>query len=400
MIKYKGDLACFVGELDCEIPSQLEITPNAWKNQILVSQPPQLRDNTVFLYISSGEHQHEGMHPQIKAFSQKEGTVVAQLRVLTNGPLKSARSNKALSEDHLIASSWKEFFKSQDESVLVQLRLRALVSAAIDLIEEFMQGQQALGFGGVVISGQSKRALLCWMSASNDPRVVGIIPMVYDLLNFRKNLSHHHNVYGFWADALAPYAELGIPDLLDDPGFYQLEKLIDPMYFCSRLQIPKYIINAANDRYFLPDSSQFYYHQLTGSKGLRYLPNHGHRLEDHGFTYWHDVFAAFTLMSKGINFPKLNWQLHNDKLCISFEEKPCKVFLWKAEAKQRDFRIGSACKQFKSYALDITADQGLSIDLASSKAEGWQACFAELVYTFPDLAFEISLTTDIVVSQA
>ena len=40
--------------------------------------------------------------------------------------------------------------------------------------------------------------------------------------------------------------------------------------------MPKFIVNATGDQFFLPDSSQFYFDELPGPKYLRYMPNYDH----------------------------------------------------------------------------------------------------------------------------
>ena len=39
------------------------------------------------------------------------------------------------------------------------------------------------------------------------------------------------------------------------------------------------MVNASGDQFFLPDSSQFYFDDLSGEKYLRYVPNASHSLE-------------------------------------------------------------------------------------------------------------------------
>ena len=43
--------------------------------------------------------------------------------------------------------------------------------------------------------------------------------------------------------------------------------------------MPKFIINASGDQFFLPDSSQFYFDELPGVRYLRYVPNADHSLK-------------------------------------------------------------------------------------------------------------------------
>ena len=47
----------------------------------------------------------------------------------------------------------------------------------------------------------------------------------------------------------------------------------------ERLTIPKFLINAAGDQFFLPDGSQFYFADMPPEKHLRYVPNAKHNLK-------------------------------------------------------------------------------------------------------------------------
>ena len=45
--------------------------------------------------------------------------------------------------------------------------------------------------------------------------------------------------------------------------FAALIRIEDPYSYRYRLTMPKFIVNAAGDQYFLPDSSQFYFAGLN-----------------------------------------------------------------------------------------------------------------------------------------
>lgn len=55
--------------------------------------------------------------------------------------------------------------------------------------------------------------------------------------------------------------------MIEDPYNYR---------HCDWLSIPKYLVNASGDQFFLPDNSQFYFPNLQGEKYLRYAPNAKH----------------------------------------------------------------------------------------------------------------------------
>ena len=99
---------------------------------------------------------------------------------------------------------------------------------------------------------------------------------VIDLLNIVPSFEHHYRAYGFWAPAVKDYQDraswtqsghTALQGVDEDRGAYE---------YRDRLTMPKYMINATGDQFFLPDSSQFYFDDLKGEKYLRYVPNTNH----------------------------------------------------------------------------------------------------------------------------
>ena len=50
-----------------------------------------------------------------------------------------------------------------------------------------------------IVAGASKRGWTTWIVGSVDPRVMAIVPVVFDLLNSQENLMHHYQAYGGWS---------------------------------------------------------------------------------------------------------------------------------------------------------------------------------------------------------
>ena len=57
-----------------------------------------------------------------------------------------------------------------------------------------------------------------------------------------------------------------------------LGHIIDPYAYRQRLTMPKFIMSAAGDEFFLPDSPQFYMKGLVGEKLMSVIPNAEHSL--------------------------------------------------------------------------------------------------------------------------
>ena len=130
-----------------------------------------------------------------------------------------------------------------------------------------------------VVSGASKRGWTTWTTAATDRRVVAIVPAVIDMLNVEPSFVHHWRAYGAWSDAVDDYVEHGIMDWMGTPQFRALMKIEEPYEYRDRLTMPKFIVNASGDQFFLPDSSRFYFDDLDGEKHLRYVPNTSHSLD-------------------------------------------------------------------------------------------------------------------------
>jgi PhoPQ-activated pathogenicity-related protein len=92
-------------------------------------------------------------------------------------------------------------------------------------------------------------------------------------------MMNHYAAYGFWAPAVGNYAvQHKVMDRWDAPRMAELNRIEDPYCYLDRLALPKYVVNAAGDQYFTPDSSKFYFDDLKGPKYLRYVPNGDHSL--------------------------------------------------------------------------------------------------------------------------
>lgn len=96
----------------------------------------------------------------------------------------------------------------------------------------------------------------------------------------RQSTDHHYQAYGEYSEALNDYKASNIIGAADLPEYAALMKIEEPYHYRARYTMPKYVVNAAGDQYFLPDSSQFYFDDLPGEKYLRYVPNTDHSLKN------------------------------------------------------------------------------------------------------------------------
>lgn len=234
-----------------------------------------------------------------------------------------------------------------------------------------------------IITGISKRGWTTWLSAIADPDVEAIVPFAIDLLDIDASLEHIYQSYGGnWPISFYPYYQQGIDEKIKSPTFTQLRQIIDPLRYLNtiyqpRLAIPKYIINASGDDFFVPDNTRFYYSKLPGVKSLRIVPNMNH--------YSINQFAEESLVpfinrfqSKKI-LPQLIGLIHHHLLTVYFSEAPVKVVRWTANnPNARDFRYACGIR-YQPLTIDIPANNKISITLNEPKT-GWEATYIEATF--------------------
>ena len=69
--------------------------------------------------------------------------------------------------------------------------------------------------------------------------------------------------------------------------------------------MPKLMLNAAGDQFFLPDSSQFYFDALPGEKYLRYVPNTDHSLD--ASNAFETLQAFYAAIASDTPRPRFSW---------------------------------------------------------------------------------------------
>jgi PhoPQ-activated pathogenicity-related protein len=357
-----------------------------WKHWLTIVVPEKVNYTTGFLYITGGNNRNkapEKADQMIVDIATTTNSVVAQLNMVPNQPLSFPDAKKKdMVEDEFIAYTWDKFLRTGNEMWPARLPMTKSAVKAMDAVTEFMKseagGKQAVTT--FMVAGGSKRGWTTWTTAAVDKRVVAIAPMVIDLLNNEKSFEHHYMAYGFYSPAVKDYENLDIMKWSGTPQFKALMKIEEPYEYRDRLTMPKYIINAAGDQYFLPDSSRFYFDDLKGEKYLRYVQNTDHSLKNSdardGLIAFYDAFL------KKQARPKFFWKFEDDgSIKVTTVTKPSEVKLWQANnPEKRDFRLMSIGPAYKSTVLTEQKD-GVYIATVEKPPTGYTAYFVEL--TFP-----------------
>lgn len=361
-----------------------DVDRTQWKHWLVVVKPDGATLNTAMLLIGGGSNRDgapQGAGDQIKVLALGTKSVVAELRMVPNQPLVFCGDGKPRYEDDLIAYTWDKCMTTGDETWVARLPMVKSAVRAMDTVQALLAGPAAakLKIDKFVVAGASKRGWTTWLTAAVDRRVVAIVPIVIDVLNVRISMKHHHAAYGFWAPAVQDYVHHGIPQREDTPEYAALLRIEDPYEYRRRLALPKYIVNATGDEFFVPDSSQFYFDDLPGEKHLRYVPNASHSLK--GSDALRSVSAFYRAVLTGRPRPKFSWTFDPDgSIRVAAQDRPREVNLWQATSPNaRDFRLDTIGPAYQRSRL---TDQGAGSYVARvpPPAAGWAAFFVELMY--------------------
>ncbi len=386
-----------------EMTSQAWLTTNEvdrplWKHWMILVRPDQVSSSKSLLYISGGDN--DGKEPKsadggLARIALATKSIVTELRMVPNQPLVFSGETEGRSEDGLIAYTWDKYLRTGDEKWPARLPMTKAAVRAMDTVITFCASPEGgrANIDGFVVAGGSKRGWTTWATAAVDMRVVAIVPIVIDLLNIEPSMLHHYAAYGFWAPSIGDYTALRIMDWNGTPEYRALMRIEEPYQYRKRLTMPKFLINASGDQFFLPDSSQFYFEDLPGVKYLRYVPNADHSLK--GSDARETLLACYNAVLYQQPLPQLSWKLETDgSIRAVTRDKPSEVKLWQAtNPDARDFRLETLGPKWEGTPL---ADQGggVYVAKASAPAKGWTAFFVEL--TFPSgCAVPFKFTTQV-----
>jgi PhoPQ-activated pathogenicity-related protein len=362
-----------------------EVDRPVWKHWATVIRPKQVKSDVGFLFITGGANTSkppEKPDPMLAGMAVDTGTVVTELRMVPNQPITFAGETRGRVEDALIAYGWDKYLRGGDEQWLARLPMTKAAVRAMDTVTAFCANDPA-GAANVskfVVAGGSKRGWTTWTTAAADKRVIGIVPLVIDLLNIQPSFEHHWRVYGFWAPAIKDYEDMKIMDWSRHPRYHEMMKVVEPYEYRDRLTMPKLMINATGDQFFIPDSWQFYWNDLKGEKYLRYVPNADHSLRRSDAQ--ETLHAYYSALVNGTERPKFTWKVEKEgTIRVKTQTKPTAVKVWQAtNPEARDFRLEKIGPAWKEAVLEPKGLDTYEVKLPAPP-KGFTAYMVEL--TFP-----------------
>ena len=383
--------------------SEADVDKPVWKHWMTIVKPTEVKHDKALLFIWQGDNTDaaptDGQARSIR-MAKETGSVVAEVGMVPNQPLRFTDSKDTPRwEDDIIAYSRVKHFTTKDDEWLVRLAMVKAGVKAMDATQEFMKSDAG---GGVainqfVVSGASKRGWTTWLVGAVDERVIGIMPLVIDALNSEEITKHHFEVLGFFAPSLEDYVNHGLfPHKIGTPEYQAVLAIEDPYNYRerARLTIPKFLVNASGDQFFLPDNSRFYYEGLPQEKRLRYVENAAHNLA--GSDAVDSMLAWYNSVITGGKRPDFIWN-KVDVNGIAFRplDKPKEVRLWQAHnPKARDFRMESVGPIYTSTLLAPQED-GTYFAQVPMPTEGFTAFFVEAAFDSGIASAPFKFTTEV-----
>lgn len=263
----------------------------------------------------------------------------APVVVLYNIPNQPLLGGKK--EDDLIAQTFQEFLDSGDETWPLLFPMVKSAVAAMDAVQAYSrkEGQPVEDF---IVTGASKRGWTTYLTAAADKRVRALAPMVFDNLNFNKQMPRQLELWGRYSEQIEDYSRRGLQQKMETPAGRKLVSMVDPWFYRKQLTQPKLLIHGANDRYWATDATRLYWDDLPDPKYLLAIPNAGHGLEDRE-RLLNTMVAFFHASAAGKPMPRLD--LKTDKgangkleMVLKTDAEPRAVRLWTARAMDLDFR--------------------------------------------------------------
>jgi PhoPQ-activated pathogenicity-related protein len=174
-------------------------------------------------------------------------------------------------------------------------------------------------------------------------------------------------------------------------------KLIEPYEFLERLTMPKLLINATSDEFFVTDSWKFYWDDLQGENYLQYVPNVGHSL--HGSYLPENLVSFYRYTITGTEIPHFNWHIENDTIYAEVDpDSNYRISLWEAvNPDGRDFKryvVGDDAWLMEP--VEITMDGYYAIPITGPES-GYKGALLEVVFN-PDSELPLTLTSGTLVT--
>lgn len=327
--------------------THLELVSQTWQNQfwshhLMVIRPAEVRvPDIAMVFVTGGSYNGPDEKKDLEMFAyiaRRAGAVVTVLNKVPNQPLYDGKR-----EDALIAHTFDQYTKTGDETWPLLFPMVKSAVRAMDTVQAFARQEWKQDIKRFVVTGASKRGWTTWLTGAVDPRVVGIAPMVIDMLNMKVQLDWSQKMYGRQSEEIDDYTKIHFHERIDEPAVVKLRGWVDPYHRRNKYTMPKLLLLGTNDPYWVVDSLRHYWDDLPGPKLVYQTPNAGHDLGG-GKLAIQSLAAFYSIIAERKELPTMDWKFakgseaRSARLSVHVSQAPKRFVLWSADSKDRDFR--------------------------------------------------------------
>jgi PhoPQ-activated pathogenicity-related protein len=400
-----------------------------WWHMMGVGIPDVIREDVSYLYIEGGSNgpgteppdMDDGVINAVRLYARMTGYVASFLKQVPNQSIVFANdpSGEERSEDEIIAWTWRSYVTDYTDTpeIIARMPMTKSVIRAMDAITEAVAerrpGHDVQRF---IVGGGSKRGWTTWSAAATDKRVIACTPMVMSLLNFNDTLqAHYRNLGGAWSIAFYDYYSLNLTSHIHDDQVtnweYGLWTYEDMFRYKERLAlIPKLLISATGDEFFLLTDTLTWWDDMYGDKWIMMNQNAEHSLSPWYIKIGETVASWSMLLLEGPPVPKLDWQIgdtgHSARVSLFVDQIPDNItgwyaYTWKNETR-KDFRLAVGYPPYihpiRWYKTDVTdiGNGQYEVELETPES-GFGGLFIECIWTRLN-GIQLHLTTQVQVT--
>jgi len=333
-----------------------------------------------------------------------------QPHIFSNDPVGDGRT-----EDAFIAWTWKTFLDTHYDTpeVIARMPMTKAGKRGLDTINEFVLSiLPEHDVKEFCVGGGSKRGWTAWSVAATDRRVTRVTPMVMSLLNMNDTLQSHYRSLGGWSFVFNDYYKLNLTQHFHDDRVTNWENGLwnyeDMIRYKERLElIPKLLVSACGDEFFLLTDSHTWWDQMAGPKWIMMVPNAEHSLAPWYLKIGETVaqWLMLTLEESLPEVPRLAWLRGGGRIQLSVDQEPDEIVAWTAETwrndTRRDFRLAVGYPPFLHPVLwsrlNVTTHGPGSYEVTvTNDGPGYTGVFIDCIYTrFGDGTLKLHLNTEV-----
>lgn len=338
------------------------VSKSVWWHMVGIAIPDEIKDLERAWAFTEGGSNRESTEPPpfddpfctlSAALSTNTGLIGGFILQNPNSPIVFADdpTQRSRSEDRLIAWTWRSYLNNPDPDINIVARMPMTKShkRGLDIIRDVAKEKvPETNIDKFIVTGASKRGWTAMSLAATDQRVDYCIPIVFTLLNMKKNMVHHNQAMdGDWSFALAPYWDENITQEVQNPKMDEVFFAEDMFNYKERLTMPKLFILATGDEFFFPQDLHAWWDDIPEPKHLMYNPNTQHILFPFYGRILETLTSAIILHVQGASLPDITWErTHTEEgafIHVWTNPPPVEMNISRAETLEkntrRDFRL-------------------------------------------------------------